>query len=173
MEIEVLDDAATVARRGAALLAAAARTAAAERGRFLVALSGGSTPWQMLGALADEDVPWYAVHVFQVDERVAPNGHPERNLTHLRECLLGRLPIPEEQLHAMPVEDADLEIAARDYAAMLAASGRPAEANPAQALPRANSRSEASDRPPLPQPGQRGNLRWGRSDVSLLGHPVE
>jgi len=120
VELEVLDDAAGVARRGAALLAAAARAATAERGRFLVALSGGSTPWQMLGALADEDVPWYAVHVFQVDERVAPNGHPERNLTHLRECLLGRLPMPEEQLHAMPVEDADLEIAARDYAAMLA-----------------------------------------------------
>lgn len=116
----MLDDAATVARRGAALLAAAARTAAAERGRFLVALSGGSTPWQMLRALVDEDVPWPAVHVFQVDERVAPAGHPERNLTHLRECLLGRVPLPEEQLHPMPVENADLEAAVRDYAATLA-----------------------------------------------------
>jgi 6-phosphogluconolactonase len=120
VELEVLDDAAAVARRGAALLAAAARTAAALRGRFLVALSGGSTPWQMLRALADEDVPWRAVHVFQVDERVAPAGHPERNLTHLRECLHGRVSLPEEQLHPMPVENADLEAGVRDYAATLA-----------------------------------------------------
>jgi 6-phosphogluconolactonase len=119
VDLEVLDDAAGVARRGAARLAAAAREATALRGRFLIALSGGSTPWQMLRALADEDVPWRAVHVFQVDERVAPAGSPERNLTHLRECLLGRVPLPEEQLHAMPVESADLEGAARDYAATL------------------------------------------------------
>jgi len=122
----VLDDGAGVARRGASLLAAAARAATSERGRFLVALSGGSTPWQMLRALADEDVPWQAVHVFQVDERVAPEGDPLRNLTGLRECLLGRVPLPEAQLHAMPVEAADLESAARDYAAALArAAGAP------------------------------------------------
>ena len=122
----MLDDGAGVARRGASLLAAAARAATSERGRFLVALSGGSTPWQMLRALADEDVPWQAVHVFQVDERVAPEGDPLRNLTGLRECLLGRVPLPEAQLHAMPVEAADLESAARDYAAALArAAGAP------------------------------------------------
>jgi 6-phosphogluconolactonase len=127
VDVEVLDDAAAVARRGAAQLAAAARTAAAERGRFLVALSGGSTPWQMLRVLVDEDVPWPAVHVFQVDERVAPAGDPDRNLTQLRECLLDRVPLPEEQLHPMPVENADLEAAVRDYAATLARqAGTPA-----------------------------------------------
>lgn len=120
MELLVQDDAEGVARRGADLLAAAARKATAARGRFLVALSGGSTPRRMLRALADEDVPWHAVHVFQVDERVAPAGQPERNLTHLQECLRGRVPLPEEQLYPMPVENTDLEAAARDYAATLA-----------------------------------------------------
>ena len=60
----------------------------AARGRFVVALSGGRTPWQMLRALAGEGVPWNRVHVVQVDERIAPAGDPDRNLTHLRESLL-------------------------------------------------------------------------------------
>src|SRR5262249_57862989 len=51
----------------------------------LMAVSGGHTPWQMLRALANEAVPWEFVHVVQVDERIAPAGDPDRNLTHLRE----------------------------------------------------------------------------------------
>jgi 6-phosphogluconolactonase len=70
----------------------------------------------MLKALADEEVPWPQVHLFQVDERVAPAGDPDRNLTHLRESLLGRVPLPPAQLYAMPVESGDLETGARDYA---------------------------------------------------------
>ena len=72
-----------------------------------MAVSGGQTPWVMLRALADEDVPWPSVHVFQVDERIAPAGDPDRNLTHLRESLLSRAPLPPAQIHAMPVESAD------------------------------------------------------------------
>ena len=74
------------------------------RGRFVMAVSGGHTPWQMLRALANEDVPWENVHVAQVDERVAPEGDPDRNLTHLRESLLEHAPLRPEQIHAMPVE---------------------------------------------------------------------
>ena len=74
MKIEALADADSVARAGAALTAAEARAAVAARGRFIVAFSGGHTPWQMLRALADEQVPWAGVHVVQVDERVAPAG---------------------------------------------------------------------------------------------------
>jgi len=85
METRVLDDADAVAREAARLIAAEARTVVAARGRFVVALSGGRTPWQMLRALAGEDVPWNRVHVVQVDERIAPAGNPDRNLTHLRE----------------------------------------------------------------------------------------
>src|SRR6266852_1784134 len=105
MKVTVLADADAVARGAAAIIAAEARTAVAARGRFVVAVSGGHTPWQMLRALAGEDVPWKSVHVAQVDERVAPAGDPDRNLTHLRESLLQHAPIASEQIHAMPVEE--------------------------------------------------------------------
>ena len=119
MDIEVLDDVPAVARRAAEVIAADARAACAVRGRFVLAVSGGRTPWMMLRALADQDVPWAGVHLAQVDERVAPAGHADRNLTHLAEGLLGRAPLPPDQIHAMPVELADLEDAAARYAATL------------------------------------------------------
>ncbi len=119
MKIEVLADADSVARQGAAHLAAEARASVRSRGRFVLAVSGGHTPWVMLRALADEDVPWPSVHVLQIDERIAPAGDPDRNLTHLVESLLSRAPLPPAQLHAMPVEAADPGVAARQYASML------------------------------------------------------
>lgn len=119
MEIKVLADADAVAGEAAQLIAAEARAAVAARGRFIMAVSGGRTPWQMLRALAVEDVPWKDVHVAQVDERVAPAGHADRNLTHLRESLLERAPLPPNQIYAMPVEEKDLEAAARSYARTL------------------------------------------------------
>lgn len=119
MKIEALPDADAVARAGAAFTAEEARAAVAARGRFIMALSGGRTPWAMLRALADEPMPWSDVHVVQVDERVAPAGHPDRNLTHLRESLLTHSPLRPEQIHAMPVESTDLEAAARRYALTL------------------------------------------------------
>jgi 6-phosphogluconolactonase len=116
MKIEVLADVDAVARNAAAIIAAEARSVVAARGRFVMGVSGGHTPWLMLRALAGEDVPWQSVHVVQVDERVAPAGHPERNLTHLHESLLEHAPLPPGQLHAMPVESADLAEAATRYA---------------------------------------------------------
>jgi 6-phosphogluconolactonase len=115
MKVEVLADADAAARRAAAFIAGEARSAVAARGRFVMAVSGGHTPWVMLRALAGEDVPWENVHVFQVDERIAPLGDAERNLTHLRESLLERAPLPPDQIHAMPVEEADLASAAASY----------------------------------------------------------
>src|SRR5882672_6498852 len=73
----------------------------------------------MLRALADEKMPWPGVHVVQVDERVAPAGDPDRNLTHLRDSLLAHCPLRPEQVHAMPVESADLEVASSRYAQTL------------------------------------------------------
>jgi 6-phosphogluconolactonase len=119
MKIEIFADADAVAREAAAIIAADARAAVAERGRFIMAVSGGHTPWVMLRALAEEEVPWANVHLAQVDERVAPTGHPDRNLTHLRESLLERAKLPPEQVYAMPVESTDLEAAAKEYAATL------------------------------------------------------
>ena len=119
MEIEVLDDADAVAAAGARFIAAAARAAVVARGRFVVALSGGRTPWAMLRALAVLDVPWAGVQIVQVDERVAPAGDEERNLTHLRESLLVRAPLGAEQVHAMPIEARDPDAGAALYAATL------------------------------------------------------
>jgi 6-phosphogluconolactonase len=119
MKLQVFADAAAVAQQAAERIAAAARQAVAERGKFVMAVSGGRTPWQMLRALADEDVPWEHVHAVQVDERVAPPGDADRNLTHLSESLLSHSPLRREQIHAMPVETPDLEAAAKQYVATL------------------------------------------------------
>jgi 6-phosphogluconolactonase len=119
MKIEVFQDDDSAARAAAGMIAAEARAAVSERGRFVMAVSGGRTPWIMLRALSGEDVPWKSVHVLQVDERVAPAGHPDRNLTHLRESLLEHTPMRPEQVHAMPVESADFEDAAKQYTATL------------------------------------------------------
>jgi 6-phosphogluconolactonase len=119
MEITVLADADAVALRAAAVIAEEARAAVAARGRFVVAVSGGHTPWQMLRALAAEQVPWEGVRVVQVDERVAPAGDPDRNLTHLRASLLEHAPLRPEHIHAMPVEPPGLESAAARYASLL------------------------------------------------------
>jgi 6-phosphogluconolactonase len=119
MKIEIFPDADAVAQKGAEIIAAEARAAVKARGRFIVAVSGGHTPWQMLRALASEHVPWEGVNVVQVDERVAPAGHPERNLTHLYETLLEHAPLRREQIYAMPVEAPELESAAERYAEAL------------------------------------------------------
>ncbi len=119
MNEEILPDAEAVAHRAAAVIAEAARDAVAARGRFVLATSGGATPWRMLEELATEEVPWDRVHLFQVDERVAPDGHPDRNLTHLRASLLARLPRAPAGVHAMPVEEPDLAAAAAGYALTL------------------------------------------------------
>lgn len=119
MKIEVFSDADTVAREAAKLIAREARDAVAARGKFVMAVSGGKTPWVMLRDLAQEDVPWKAVHIVQVDERVAPPGDPDRNLTHLRESLLTNAPLPPEQIHDMPVNSANLEAACTRYSLTL------------------------------------------------------
>ena len=119
MKIEMLPDADAVARKGTEIIAAAARAGVKERGRFTVALSGGRTPWQMLSLLSKQEVPWREVNVVQVDERVAPEGDPDRNLTHIYESLLEHTPLKREQIYAMPVEMPDLERAAKNYSEIL------------------------------------------------------
>jgi 6-phosphogluconolactonase len=119
MKMEVFADDKAAAAAAAKDIAARAAAAVAARGSFAMAVSGGHTPWIMLRMLSEEDVPWESVHVLQVDERVAPAGHPDRNLTHLRESLIGSSPIPPDHIHAMPVESPNLEDAARQYESTL------------------------------------------------------
>src|SRR5262245_12311871 len=128
MKLEIFEKSDSVAQAAAASIAGDARGAIAARGRLVLAVSGGHTPWIMLRALAREDIPWTGVHVCQVDERVAPDGHPDRNLTHLRDSLLQHAPLRPEQIHAMPVETPDLEAAAGQYAlALREIAGSPPE----------------------------------------------
>ncbi|MGE5570749.1 MAG: 6-phosphogluconolactonase [Rhodospirillales bacterium] len=117
--MEVFETTEAVAQRAAEVIAEEARAAVAARGRFIIAVSGGHTPWMMFRALANADVPWPALNIVQVDERVAPAGDPNRNFTHLRESLLEHASLAPDQIHAMPVEDADLRTAAAEYAATL------------------------------------------------------
>jgi 6-phosphogluconolactonase len=127
MKVEVLPRPEALAERAAATIAAYIRTGVQERGRFVLALSGGTEPWAAFRRLALLDLPWHALHVVQVDERVAPAGDPVRNWTHLQASLLERAPIPPAQIHPMPVEDEPLAAAAERYAALLEKiAGRPA-----------------------------------------------
>jgi 6-phosphogluconolactonase len=115
MKIEVFDNADIVAQNAASIIAGEARQAVALRGRFILAVSGGKTPWKMLRALADEDVPWEGMHILQVDERMAPEGHTDRNITHLRKNLPGHSPLSPERIYEMHVEMKDPEVAAIVY----------------------------------------------------------
>jgi 6-phosphogluconolactonase len=119
VKIEVYPDDDTVARKAAAVIAADMRSALAARGRYVMAVSGGHTPWLMLRALAEEPLPWQQVSVVQVDERVASANDPERNLAHLRASLLTCVALPPDHIHAMPVEASDLDRAAAQYASTL------------------------------------------------------
>jgi 6-phosphogluconolactonase len=120
MNIEVLADSGSVAQRAASIIAEEAWEAVTARGFFVMGVSGGHTPWLMLRGLATAGIiPWPAMHIVQVDERVAPTGHTDRNLTHIRESLLDHTPLLPEQISAMPVESTDLESAAARYAETL------------------------------------------------------
>jgi len=119
VQIQVLRDADAVAEKAAEIIIAEAQSAISARGRFVIALSGGQTPRRMFRALAGKGLDWANVFVFQADERVAPDGSPNRNLTPLRESLLQHAPLRPEQIFAMPVELPNLEAGSRSYASIL------------------------------------------------------
>ena len=113
LKLEVLPDGDAASKRGAELIAAAGKEAVGERGEFALGLSGGKTPWRMIALLGDDPrMPWEQTQIFQVDERVAPPGSEDRNLTHL----IGMLSISHQPaVKPMPVTSRDLEAAAREY----------------------------------------------------------
>ena len=112
LEVEVLPDADAVAERGAQIVAAAAAAAVAARDRFAFAVSGGRTPWEMFTSLYGR-MPWEKVTIFQVDERIAPDGDPDRNLVQLQRSLP---PGGAADVRPMPVWAEDLDAAAALYA---------------------------------------------------------
>jgi 6-phosphogluconolactonase len=113
--LERFDDDTSLADAAASYVAQRARDCVAARGEFIFAFSGGKTPWAMFEHLATMDVPWAQVTIFQVDERIAPDGDATRNLTNLR-ASLGDVPAT---VLAMPVTDEDLEAACERYAVLI------------------------------------------------------
>lgn len=112
--------------RATDLAADAVREAISEKGRCSIALSGGATPAPLFHGLAAADVEWSAVDIIQVDERVAPPGHPDRNLTLIERDFRDRIDGPKPPVHAMDVTTHRLDDAARTYAATLeGVCGRP------------------------------------------------
>jgi 6-phosphogluconolactonase len=114
-KLVTVPDAASLAAQAATFVAARARAALADHGRFSFAVSGGKTPWAMFAELKQRDMPWASVEIFQVDERIAPAGAPERNLTQLRQSL-GEV---QATVRPMPVTESNLEAAADRYAGQL------------------------------------------------------
>ncbi|MDX2379416.1 MAG: 6-phosphogluconolactonase [Acidimicrobiia bacterium] len=92
-------------------LARAIGNAVAARGVALIAVSGGSTAPALFGGLSATGLDFERVEVWQVDERVVPDGDPDRNL--------GQLLMYQWTIHAMPVTAANLDVAAADYATTL------------------------------------------------------
>lgn len=119
MNIHRLGCSEEIATFAAEFVAARIGSAIAKRGRCTLALSGGTTPWGMMSELATRDLPWENLHVVQVDERVAPDGDPDRNLTHIREQFTNRIELPERNLYPMPVTAQDLEASAARYSETL------------------------------------------------------
>ena len=117
MEQRITDSEAAMSSAVAAAIADEIMSAVQARGRALVGFSGGSTPAAMLSELAAADLPWEQVVVFQVDERVAPEGDPDRNAQLLCGNLLDHV---AATAYLMPVTREPLEGAAADYAALLA-----------------------------------------------------
>ena len=120
MELQILPDAEAVAKQAVQIITELAREKTRLAGKFLFAVSGGNTPWKVLRQLADMSaLPWEAFELFQVDERIAPAGDAQRNLTRIKENLLSHSALTQKQIHAMPVEQTDLESAADSYSQQL------------------------------------------------------
>lgn len=125
LAIEVLPDSDAVAARGAELLAGYLEEDAA-RGAATLAMSGGRTPKSVLERLAALELPWARVSVFQVDERIAPMNDADRNRTQAAAALRAPIALHPASFRWMPVEEPNLDAAARRYAdALRAAAGSP------------------------------------------------
>lgn len=117
-EIVVLPDRAALARKAASRFVALAQEAIAARGKFSVALSGGSTPRDLYALLAAPEfapqVDWTRVHFFWGDERAVPPDHPDSNYRRVNETLLAHVPVPPQNVHRILAEQPPAD-AAREY----------------------------------------------------------
>ncbi|OOG72175.1 6-phosphogluconolactonase [Algoriphagus sp. A40] len=116
MEIRTFQSANEVAKEAANYIADRIRENLTKKGFFTMAISGGRTPWEMIKELANEDLEWEKVFLFQVDERVAPDGHADRNLTQLFNTIQDTKLMTRLNIFPMHVIAEDLDQACQDYA---------------------------------------------------------
>jgi 6-phosphogluconolactonase len=116
MEIRTFQTAEEVAKEAANYLADRIREQLAKKNFFTMAISGGRTPWEMIKELAKEDLEWEKVFLFQVDERIAPDGHPDRNLTQLFKSIENTKLPTRLNIFPMHVIAEDLDLACEEYA---------------------------------------------------------
>jgi 6-phosphogluconolactonase len=116
MEIKIYPSAEEVASQGAHMIAELIREKITKKGFFTMAISGGRTPWEMIKILGKENLPWEKVYVFQVDERIAPDGSADRNLTQFFQTIQGTRLITRLNIFPMPVIAENLEDACAEYA---------------------------------------------------------
>jgi 6-phosphogluconolactonase len=119
MKTELFSTADQVAAGAAAYLENEIREALHHQKSYSLAISGGRTPWEMLKILSKADLPWQRVNLFQVDERVAPDGHADRNLTQLFQAIAGTPMVTQLRIFPMPVLAEDLEEGSRKYTQVL------------------------------------------------------
>ena len=115
LRLHVYPDVQQLARAAADAVASEIGWAINRRGVAFIAVSGGTTPWQMLEALRHHPIEWSHTHIFQVDERNAGIDSPDRNSTQIRQALTDRIEIPQSNLHFVPITG-DLEHDADQYA---------------------------------------------------------
>lgn len=115
MELRTFQSASQVAKEAAMLIAQRIRVQIGKKGYFTLAISGGRTPWEMIKELAEEDLPWEKVFLFQVDERIAPDAHPDRNMTQLFQAIQNSQLATRLNIFPMHVVGEDLALACREY----------------------------------------------------------
>ena len=113
--VEVLPDQTALIQRSLELVLTKIRAAIQERGLCTIALSGGSTPKPLYEAISQQQLPWDKIHVFWGDERYVPPAHPDSNQLMARRAWLDRVDIPDNNIHAMPTDEADPAVAADNY----------------------------------------------------------
>jgi 6-phosphogluconolactonase len=123
MRIHVFPTPEIAAERAADWLRTEIGRACAQRGRCLIGLSGGRTPWRMLRDLRRLRVHWHDLQVFQVDERVVPENDERRNARQIADLLVAPAMLSAAHFHAMPVERSDLDAGAEEYARLLREHG--------------------------------------------------
>ncbi|HEY6408708.1 MAG TPA: 6-phosphogluconolactonase, partial [Ktedonobacteraceae bacterium] len=119
MQIAIYPDTTILSSEAAKYIVRLAHESIVTRGRFSIALSGGSTPKTLYGLLATEpyrsQLDWSSIEIFWSDERCVPPDSAESNYAMTNEVLLSKIPIQANHIHRMPADKADRVAASQEY----------------------------------------------------------